>query len=76
MTTLVMINVFGKTLAEALPISIWLHTGILLSAAIYFRKDLQEIQGNLPSFYKIARKFNFDEFCIICGTITLFAYFI
>ncbi|WP_406658297.1 undecaprenyl-diphosphate phosphatase [Methanolobus sp. ZRKC2] len=52
MTSLLMINVFGKTLAEALPISIWLHTGTLLSAAIYFRKDVTEILKDIPQYVK------------------------
>jgi undecaprenyl-diphosphatase len=50
MTSLLMINVFGKTLAEALPISIWLHTGTLLSATIYFRKDIMEILKDIPQY--------------------------
>ncbi|MDW7733332.1 MAG: undecaprenyl-diphosphate phosphatase [Methanolobus sp.] len=52
MTSLVMINFFGKTLAEALPISIWLHTGTLLSAVIYFRKDVTEILKDIPQYVR------------------------
>ncbi len=50
MTTLIMITVFDKTLAEALPISLWLHTGTLLSASIYFRKDVKGILENIPHY--------------------------
>ena len=52
MTTLVMINIFDKTLAEALPISLWLHTGTLLSASIYFRKDVKGILENIPHYIR------------------------
>lgn len=52
MTTLIMINVFDKTLAEALPMSIWLHTGTLLSAVIYFREDVKEILDNIPQYVR------------------------
>ncbi|RLG15874.1 MAG: UDP-diphosphatase [Candidatus Nanohalarchaeota archaeon] len=40
------------TLQEAISISIWLHTGTLLVAAIYFRKDLKAILKSLPSYLK------------------------
>ena len=52
MTTLVMINVFNRTLADALPIAIWLHTGTLLSAAVYFRTDIKEIISEIPHYLK------------------------
>ncbi|WP_342306076.1 undecaprenyl-diphosphate phosphatase [Methanolobus sp. ZRKC5] len=52
MTTLVMINVFNRTLADALPIAIWLHTGTLLSAAVYFRTDVKEIINEIPHYLK------------------------
>ncbi len=52
MTTLVMINVFDRTLADALPIAIWLHTGTLLSAAVYFRTDIKEIMNEIPHYLK------------------------
>ncbi len=65
MTTLVMINLFGKTLAEALPISIWLHTGTLLSATIYFRKDLHEIMGKLPHYIRNISSRNQEDHAVI-----------
>ena len=40
------------TLQEAIPISIWLHTGTLLAATIYFRKDLKAILKNIPDYLK------------------------
>lgn len=52
MTSLVMINVFGKSLAESLPIAIWLHTGTLLSATVYFRVELKEVLREVPGFIK------------------------
>jgi Uncharacterized bacitracin resistance protein len=52
MTTLVMLNVFDKTLADALPIAIWLHTGTLLSAVVYFRNDIREIIGEIPQYIR------------------------
>ncbi|WP_094226832.1 undecaprenyl-diphosphate phosphatase [Methanolobus psychrotolerans] len=50
MTTLVMLNLFDKTLADALPIAIWLHTGTLLSAVVYFRTDIKEITVEIPQY--------------------------
>ncbi|WP_407354749.1 undecaprenyl-diphosphate phosphatase [Methanolobus sp. WCC5] len=52
MTTLVMLNVFDKSLADALPIAIWLHTGTLLSAVVYFREDIREIISQIPPYLK------------------------
>jgi undecaprenyl-diphosphatase len=42
----------GMTLAEAIPLSIWLHTGTLIAATIYFRKDLKNIISDLPKYLK------------------------
>lgn len=52
MTTLVMLNFFGKDLTDALPIAIWLHTGTLISAVVYFRKDILEIIRDIPRYVK------------------------
>jgi len=52
MTSLVMINFFGKSLAEALPISIWLHVGTMLAAIVFFRKDIIGILRNIPRYAK------------------------
>ena len=58
--SLFMINFLGKTFQESIYLSIWLHTGTLLAAAIYFRKDLAAILKNLPFYLKNLRK-NTDE---------------
>lgn len=52
MTTLVMLNFFDRTLADALPIAIWLHTGTLLSAVVYFRTDIRNILNEIPQYLK------------------------
>lgn len=51
-SSLVMMNFFGKSLSEAVFLSLWLHTGTLLAAMFYFREDLLGIIKNLPH-YKI-----------------------
>lgn len=51
-SSLVMMNFFGKSLSEAVYLSLWLHTGTLLAALVYFRKDLTEILKNLPTYTK------------------------
>ncbi|NOQ55421.1 MAG: hypothetical protein GQ477_01300, partial [Nanohaloarchaea archaeon] len=50
MTSLVMINFFGKSLSEALPISIWLHIGTMLAAVVFLRKDIIVILRNIPRY--------------------------
>jgi undecaprenyl-diphosphatase len=50
--SMIMVNFFGKTLAEATVYSIWLHTGTLLAAIIYFRAELLKLLKNFPSFVK------------------------
>lgn len=46
----------GYTLKESIPMSIWLHTGTLLAAAIYFRTDLKAIIKNTPDYLKRNKK--------------------
>ncbi|SDF54567.1 undecaprenyl-diphosphatase [Methanolobus vulcani] len=74
MTTLVMLNFFGKTLADALPIAIWLHTGTLLSAIVYFRKDILEIISDVPHYVKSRdieeKKSSIITFLLITTAIT------
>ncbi|WP_406659907.1 undecaprenyl-diphosphate phosphatase [Methanolobus sp. ZRKC3] len=65
MTTLVMINVFGKSLTESLPMAIWLHTGTLLSATVYFRNELKEIFREIPGFIKYRNLQNKDHTLIV-----------
>lgn len=50
MTSLVMINFFGKELTEAIPIALWLHIGTLAAALVYFREEIWRILMNLPSY--------------------------
>jgi undecaprenyl-diphosphatase len=49
-TSLVMLNLFSRPFSEAIPISIWLHTGTLLAATLYFRSEIMAIFGNLPRY--------------------------
>lgn len=46
----------NHSLKEAIPISIWLHTGTLLAATLYFRKDLKAILKNIPTYLKKSSK--------------------
>lgn len=52
MSSLLMINFFGKSLSEAIFISVWLHTGTLLAATLYFWSDIKAILKNLPSYIR------------------------
>jgi undecaprenyl-diphosphatase len=49
---LILVNFFGKSVAEAVPIAIWLHLGTLLSAIIFFRKDIAAFGKELPKIGK------------------------
>jgi undecaprenyl-diphosphatase len=51
MTSLVLINFFGKSLAEAIPIAVWLHLGTLLAALVYFKDDVILITKRLPEYF-------------------------
>jgi undecaprenyl-diphosphatase len=55
-SSLVMINFFKKSASEAIPTAIWLHSGTLLAALVYFRKEVIEILRNLPGYVKNVRK--------------------
>ena len=48
--TLVQLHFFNRPAAEAIQISIWLHTGTVLAALIYFRKDITDLCRNLPQY--------------------------
>lgn len=52
MTSLVLINFFGKSLSEAIPIAVWLHLGTLLAALVYFKEDVILITKRLPKYFK------------------------
>jgi undecaprenyl-diphosphatase len=41
--TVLLSQLFGMELSSALDLSIWLHTGTLLAAIVYFRKDLKNL---------------------------------
>ena len=51
-TSLVMINLFGITLKEAIFLAIWLHTGTLFAAIVFFRKEVQEILLNIVEYLR------------------------
>ena len=49
-SSIVLVNFFGKSLEEAVFLSIWLHTGTLFAALVYFRKEIVGIIKNLPKY--------------------------
>lgn len=51
-SSIVLVNFFGKSFEEAVFLSIWLHTGTLFAALVYFRKEIMGIIKNL-SKYKV-----------------------
>ncbi len=50
MTSLIMVNLFGSTLKEAVLLAIWVHAGTLLAAIVFFRKDLWDVLLNLVAY--------------------------
>ena len=48
--SMVMVSAFGKTLGEAVLYSIWLHTGTLLAALVYFWKDISALLKAFPNY--------------------------
>jgi len=54
--SLIMVNFFGKTLAEAVVYSIWLHTGTILAATVYFRAEVLKLLENFPLYVKNPKK--------------------
>lgn len=69
-----MVNFFGRGLADAVAYSIWLHTGTLLAATVYFRAEVLKLLGNLPSYVKDPRKGTDDNrlttFLIVSTALT------
>ncbi len=53
--TLILLHFFQKLPTEAIQISIWLHTGTLLAALIYFRKDIVDLGRHLPQYVRELR---------------------
>ncbi len=49
MNTLILLNL-GKSPAEAVYLAIWLHVGTVLSATVYFRRDVIDIIRKLPAY--------------------------
>lgn len=71
-SSLVMMNLFGKSLSEAVFLSLWLHTGTLLAALVYFREDVAGILKNLPSYarnFKSTKGFNGITTFLVLATI-------
>ncbi len=54
--SLIMVNFFGKTLADAVVYSIWLHTGTVLAAVVYFRDEILKLLENFPLYVKNPKK--------------------
>ncbi len=50
--TLILLHFFHKPLTEAVGISIWLHTGTLLAALVYFRRDIAVLLRHLPQYVR------------------------
>ena len=50
--TLILLHFFQKPLTEAIEISIWLHTGTLFAALIYFRRDIADLLRHLPQYVR------------------------
>lgn len=50
--TLVLLYFTQMPLVEAYQLSIWLHTGTLFAALIYFRHDVSGLVRNLPNYFK------------------------
>ena len=56
MLTLIQLQFFGKELDKALTLAIWLHLGTLLSAVVYFRKELIHLVPKDPSVGYLGRR--------------------
>jgi undecaprenyl-diphosphatase len=73
-SSLFMINFFGKSLTEAVFLSAWLHTGTLLAAVVYFWGDVKAILRNLPKYVRSPRKMEgysgLTNFLLISTVIT------
>lgn len=50
--TLILLRYFDKPIDEAISFSIWLHTGTLLAALVYFREDISELLKHLPTYMR------------------------
>jgi undecaprenyl-diphosphatase len=50
--SLILVNFFNKTLLEAAYLSIWLHTGTVLAAIVYFRRELADLMRDIPRYIR------------------------
>jgi len=71
-SSLMLMNFFGKSLSESVFLSLWLHTGTLLAALFYFRKEVFCIIKNLPS-YKPKDTFGYNRLTSFLIVSTLLA---
>lgn len=55
--SLILVNFFGSTLAEAIKLSVFLHIGTLFAAIFYFKKELVLILKNLPGYFLKPKEF-------------------
>ncbi len=69
--SLVLMNFFGKTFSESIFLSIWLHSGTLLAAIVYFSKDIAGILKNIPE-YKIKDSKNYNRLTTFLIISTVF----
>jgi len=56
--SLILLHFFQKPLGEAIGISLWLHTGTLFSALVYFRRDIVDPARHLPQYTRELRTRN------------------
>ncbi len=49
---LIMVRFFNKTLSEALVLALWMHTGTLMAAMVYYKIEILEILKNLNNYIK------------------------
>jgi undecaprenyl-diphosphatase len=70
--SLIMINLFGFKLQEAIFLAIWLHTGTLFAAIIYFRNEVKGIISNIIECLTLKRlkNNNLTSFLIISTILT------
>ena len=64
-TSLVMVQFFGKSLQDAVYYSLWLHLGTLLAALVYFKQDVKEILKGLPNYVKNPQENKLTTFLLL-----------
>ena len=55
--SLILVNFFGSTLADAIVLSVFLHIGTLLAAIYYFRKKIVSLLKHLPAYISRPKEF-------------------